>query len=207
MMDIKESIKELIKQSTKLLKKLENDEDTDECSTDIDMFEKIIEDSKSISSRLKLKRSKSQLNGNRSSGDDSRSSSIIKLVPIEKLMEKSATKVLDKTCIELSDSDNEVLVQSSVPKSNDRTNNTTKASILNSVFSFSRESSSKNHTNKTKRSTTTRCCKVGLKRVDLNRLAASNGLDYLPTVNEIPTKKSSKTVRFFIISYQTRFLI
>lgn len=203
-MDIKDSIRKLIKQSTELLRKLEDDEDIDESSVEI--FDKIIDDSKNISTKIKSKRSKSSLhNGNKSSssGDDSKPATI-KLVPIEKLIHKRATIVLEKTCIELSDSDNEMLVRSDPkPKScdTDKTKTkkkTSKASILKSVFSPSKETStSKNHQNTNLSTARMRSCRVNLKRIDLNRLVVSNGPVIMPTtVNDRPTTESSKTVRF-----------
>lgn len=211
-MDIKESVKKLIKQSTELLQRLEEDEDS---SVDIEIFDKIIEDSKNVSTQFKSKRSRSQHNGNKSSGDDAQSLKI-KLVPIEKLIANSATVVLEKTCIELSDSDNETVAECTKPKSSDnlKTSKSSKASILKSVFSPSIESSStndqnassaslskgstpKNHQNS---SANIRSCKVTLKRVDLSKLAVSNGLELMPTVIDRPTTtKSSETVRVFFL--------
>lgn len=211
MMDIKESIKKLIKESTELLQKLEEDEDS---SIDIDTFDKIIEDSKIVSTQFKSKRSRSQHNGNKSSEDDSRSQKI-KLVPIEKLIANRATTVLQKSCIELSDSDNEAVAECTKPKTGDNLKTgdnfkTSKASILKSVFSPSKEIASKNHQNASSASLSkgstpknhqnasaiSRSCKVNLKRVDLIKLAVSNGLELMPTVSDRPTTtKSSKTVR------------
>ncbi len=215
-MDIKESIKKLIETSTDLLKKLEadaNTDDHDDSSNDIEIFEKIIEDSKTIATqwKSKSKRPKRQPNGGiqSSSGDDSRSSTI-KLVPIEKLMQKCATVVLDKTpMIELSDSENELLipVQIAKPKPSN-INKTSKASILKSVFSPVKENATQNHTiKKNASSKEDRRCRVNLKRFDLNKLVKSNGLELMPTVNytatTTQTPKSSTTVRsIFFQIYQ-----
>lgn len=195
MMDIKKSVQKVIKQCTDLLQKLEEDEDIDESSNDIEMFDEIIEDSKNISTQLKSKRSKSKHNGNKSSGDDSRPASI-KLVPIEKLIEKPTSTVLDKTCIELSDSDNEMLVQSTKPKSSD-SDETSKVSILKSVLTPSNESTSKMHTDKSTSTAKNRSCRVNIKRTDLNKLATLRGLKFIH--HESPTIESSKTVRFIFL--------
>lgn len=182
-MDIKESMKTLIKQSIELLKKLENDENDDASLDDLDLFDKIIEDSKNLSSDFKSKRLTSQHNGKQCG------SLSLKLVPIEKLTIQKASKVLEKSCIELSDSDNETPLKSLKPKSND-TEKTSKASILKSVFSPSKENTPK------KVAAGNRICKVNLKRVDLNRIVASHGLELLTPINKRPKKKSSKLVRF-----------
>lgn len=201
MMDIKESIKNLIKQSTALLNKLEDNEDIDESSTEIEIFDKIIEDSKNISTQFKSKRSQSHHNGNKSSGDDSRPAKI-KLVPIEKLIQRRATVVLEKAYIELSDSDNEVLVSRSrsKPKSS-VTDTTSKANILKNVFSHVKESASKVPANTKTSCPQIRSCRVNVKRVDLHGLVASLGLELMPTLNDRPAAKSSNTVRCFAPSH------
>lgn len=75
-----------------------------------------------------MKRFKSYPNGNKSSEDESRTATI-KLVPIEKLMQK---------CTEPSGSDNEVLVSSSKQKSSD-TDKTSKAKVFESVSNHSKD--------------------------------------------------------------------
>lgn len=190
-MDIKESIKKLIEQSTELLNKLEAN--CDDVSDDVEIFDRIVEQSKTIATKLKSRSTKPQLcNGNKSSGDESRVAKI-KLVPIDKLTRKSATIVLEKCPIVLSDSDNEVLAVNTKPKTND-TDKAAKASILKTVFSHSTENVTKNCDDSRLPS-----CRVNLSRIDLNRLAKSNGLQLRPTVSS--TKKSSVTVRFKFVFY------
>lgn len=188
-MDIKQSISALIKQSTELLKKLENDHEAS--LDDIDAFDKIIEESRNISTRFKSKPPTSLHNGKTESIS-------IKLVPIEKLISKNTTEVLKESCIELSDSDSETTLQFSKPKSNDA-DKTSKASILKSVFSPAKENTSKKvPTEKRNSKINLKRVAVNLRRVDLNKVVASHGIELIPTINKRPTKKSSNVVRFLL---------
>jgi len=210
MMDLKESIKNIIKQSTKFLKKLEADESADDSDDDIEIIEKIIEDSKAISTQLKSKRTKPRLNGNGRTtvrgddddDDDSRSSSI-KLVPIEQLMQKGDQTVLGKPPIELSGSDSDELINSSSSKSksDDTVRSTSKASILKGVFNPVKVTATKGRNRASRTATGTRKCSVNMTRTNLSRLVASEGLELMPTVNDAPTTKPTKTVRSFSFRY------
>lgn len=214
-MDVKESIKKLIKQSTELLNKLEADEsvkkDNEDISSDIEFFDEIIEKSKTIATELKSKHSKPRRNGNVQSTSEDSQPTKIKLVPIEKLVVNSAKIVLDKTTIELSDSDSDAVVESVKPKSGDSVQSTSKASILKGVFNPVREIATTNHVRVNRSVQGVRDCTVNLTRTDLSRVVASKGLELMPTLmNDASATKPAKTVRsqffYFLLSHFIVFL-
>ncbi|KAG4079249.1 hypothetical protein HA402_006972 [Bradysia odoriphaga] len=118
---------------------------------------------------------------------------MIKLVPIENLIQKEATIVLDKAPIELSDSDNEVLVTRARSKSGDAETSSCKASILKSVFNPVNEIAVHVHVHVNRSAERTRNCTVNLSRTDLTRLVASKGLELMPTLNDASTTKATTT--------------
>lgn len=185
-MDVKESLKKLIEKSKDLLKKLENsddDDDDDDNTERLEILNDIVECSNKISTEFKSKRTSAKHNGKKSSGNDVPKIGI-KLIPIEKLMSPKHIKkvvVNDIYCIELSDSDQEILNDSEqVSKSKSElsvTSETSKASILKSVFTTTKENLSK------KKSHEIRTCKVILKRSDLTRIVKAHGLELIPPIS------------------------
>lgn len=184
-MDVKESIKKLIEQSTELLKKLEANGDVDE-SDDIDGFDQIVDESKEIAAQLKTRRKAKphQRNGNKSPSVEPMK---IKLVPIDRLTRVSDDPVeLEKSSIEANSSDNDVTNDCDKPKSSGTVAKAAKSNILKNVFSHSKENIA------TKRRATERLplkdcrtCSIKLKRINLNSLATSSSA----------VKPSSQTVR------------